>query len=339
MSIDNISRDLTFEEFKAYADRQPSLDGDWIYRLEHIGMIENTAMYPEFETRSNEYYFHTFGDAEKFIREKLTGSNAVPDSYCFIITQLAVGCMNCWNNTGASWLYDHEGKLIDYNITTWEEDPYKSAFFGRSAERLRFKKGDIVEVINQDSVNLAVVAADGPSVNWYWGLYNRSKDKRGGYFTDASDDCYYLLDGPGFVYHSHTPAVALMRPSFPIPEDIKAFFEHCLEVSGKEECTDKYRCFDCRPDDIKELSMSEIMIRFDEKAQRHILVKEVSDYVSRHSTDYPIHADESELIDRLKEVRYGKSRLWYIIRDWNENIRDLDEPELPLDTPVNELIK
>lgn len=339
MNSDTISPNLTFEQFKEYADRQPSLAGNWIYRLEHIGMVENCAMYPEFETRSNEYYSHTFDDAEKFIKEKLTGqNNGSPDSYCFVITQLAVGCKSCWSNTGASWLYDHEGRLIDYSITTWEENPYKSAFFGRSAERLRFKKGDIVEVINHDSVNLAVVAADGPSVEWFWGLYNRTKDKRGGYFADASDDSYYIIDGPGFAYHSHVPALALMKPRFPIPEDIKAFFEHCLEAADKEECTEKYHCFDCRPDYMRNLSATEIKIRFDKKTNRHYLVKDVADYVNRDSSDYPVKAEESELISKLNEVRYGKSRLWYIVRDWNENYRDLDEPELWLDTPIDELI-
>lgn len=339
MDEDNISRNLTFEEFKAYADRQPSLDGDWIYRLEHIGMIENTAMYPEFETRSNEYYFHAFKDAEDFIREILSEPDAYADSYAFIITQLAVGEKR-WSPRGASWLYDHKGKLIDCCTTTCEEDPYKSAFFGRSAERMRFKKGDIVEVINQNNVNLAVVAADGPSVEWYWGLYNRCKDKRGGYFADESDDCYYVLDGPGFAYHSHVPTLALMKPRFEIPEDVRAFFKHCLEVADKEECTDRYTIADCDCSQLKELSSTSIRVKYDKGCNRHRLVKEVFEACGISRAELPIESNEVETMAKwLSEVKYGKSRLWYIIRDWNENYRDLDEPELPLDIPVYELIK
>ena len=42
----------------------------------------------------------------------------------------------------------------------------------------------------------------------------------------------------------------------------------------------------------------------------------------------------------LDEVQGGKSRLWYIIRDWNENYRDEDkEPYLSPDTPLEDFLK
>lgn len=340
MNSDTISPNLTFEQFKEYADRQPSLAGNWIYRLEHIGMVENSVKYPEFETRSNEYYFHTFGEAENFIREIISDeTDAYADTYAFIITQLAVGEKH-WSPRGAMWLYDYKGNLIDYCITTCEEDPYKSAFFGRSAERMRFKKGDIVEVISRDSVNLAVVADEGPSVEWFWRLYNRTKDDRGGYFADESDDCYYIIDGPGFAYHSHVSPVALMKPRYEIPNDVKAFFEHCLEVSDQENSTDKYTIAQGFVDSIQDMSTATIEIRFDKDSNRYRLVKIVKDNITRITSTLPISADEIEPLTKwLGEVLYGKSRLWYIVRDWNENYRDSDEPELSLDTTVEELIK
>lgn len=339
MNGEMISPNLTFEEFKEYADRQPSLDGNWIYRLEHIEMVEDAVMYPEFETCSNEYYFHTFKDAENFIREIISDkTNAYADTYAFVITQLPAG-WTCWCNRGASWLYDHKGKLVDCCITTCEDDPYKSAFFGRSAERMRFKKGDLVEVITRDSVNLAVVADEGPSVEWFWRLYNRTKDDRGGYFADESDDCYYIIDGPGFAYHSHVSPVALMKPRYEIPNDVKAFFEHCLEVSDQENSTDKYTIAQGFIDSIQDMSAATIEIRFDKDNNRYRLVKIVKDNITRTTSTLPISADEIEPLTKwLCEVLYGKSRLWYIVRDWNENYRDSDEPELWLDTPIDELI-
>ena len=100
MGIDNISRDLTFEEFKAYADRKPSLDGKWIYRLEHV-IMSGKPSYPQFEVITNEHWFLTHADAERYIKEKLTGGkNAFPGTYSFVITQLAVG-QEIWRSVGA----------------------------------------------------------------------------------------------------------------------------------------------------------------------------------------------------------------------------------------------
>ncbi len=338
MNSDTISPNLTFEEFKEYADRQPSLDGNWIYRMEHIVLNDNT-MYPEFKTFTSEYYFHTFEDAENFIREIISDeTDAYADTYAFIITQLAVGEKH-WSPRGASWLYDYKGNLIDYCITTCEEDPYKSAFFGRSAERMRFKKGDIVEVLSRDSVNLAVVAADGPSVEWFWGLYNRSKDKCGGYFADASDDCYYIIDGPGYAFHSHAPALSLMKPRFPIPEDVRDFFRHCLDKAEEECCIDRYTVASYS-EDISELSATSIGIRYDADRRHHVLVKEIYDDTTCEWSIHDLDADEiARLTPWLNQVLYGKSRLWYIIREWNNQDRDEDrEPELSPDTTVSQLL-
>lgn len=337
MSNESISQNLTFEQFKAYADRKPSLEGRWIYCLEHVWM-DDDASYPEFEVGTEEFYFLTFEDAEDYIRKIVacrTGDE--PPTYRFSISQGAVGA-ECGMQAGASWLYDHMGRLVDYCITTCEEDPYKSAFFGRPEARMRFRKGDIVEVCNGRSVSLAVVAAEGPSVEFFWGLYNRSKDKYG-YCADASDDCYYTLDGPGYIFHNHAPALAMMKPRFPVPDDVKEFFGHCLEVADLEECTDRYRCFCSASGNIGRLSEKTMRILFDKEAKRHILVKEEYDYMVRDRTYSQVKAEEQELLNWLGEVRYGKTRLWYIIRDWNEKYRNPDEPELPADTPLDELIK
>lgn len=214
---------LTREQFHALAGRQPSLERGWIYRVERI-MAPDGISYPEFSIRREVTMYPDFTDAQK----GATGG----DCYCSRITQMPdVGSED---EPGASWLYDANGTLIDYTVTTWENAPLKSRFFGRPESRQRFHKGDIVEVIERDKVHLAVVGADMRSVDWFWSLYEKCKDLNS-YFPDASDDCYYVIDGPGEAFHSHVSPVALMKPCRPVPEEIRQHFKHCLNCLEKGE--------------------------------------------------------------------------------------------------------
>lgn len=81
MKVKRLSQCLTFEQLKAYADRMPSLEGCWIYRLEHVRM-DDDACYPEFKVGCDEYWFLSHSDAELFIRNNLLESAC---TYSFII--------------------------------------------------------------------------------------------------------------------------------------------------------------------------------------------------------------------------------------------------------------
>lgn len=327
--------DLTFELFMELASRDPSLEGDWIYRLEHV-CYGNIDSYPEFEITRNEYLFRSFDEATAFIQLRLSDK---ADTYRFEITQLPLTKISTDpespRDEGATWIYDRNGELVDYSITTWEDDPLKRCFFGRPESRMRFKKGDIVEVVGRDRVNLAIVAADGPSVDWYWNMYERCK---GDYFADASDDCYYVIDGPGYQYHEHPHALTLMKPSRPIPDDVCAYFKHCLECSDTESCNDKYdaRYFIAR--DIEDIAIKSIAITYDNDEKRHRLIKVVHDDVTDDNIKSGISANETDAVKKwLEQTMYGKTRLWYLIRNWNESER-YDEPTLALDTSLLKLL-
>lgn len=329
--------DLTYEQFKAFAEREPSLEGNWIYRLAHVryGSIDS---YPEFEVENEIYWYTSFGDAEKFIHEMVVHKVNNSDTYRFEIVQLPIGRLY---GRGACWIYDRDGKLIDYSATiTWDFDTEQSVFYGRPESRMRFKKGDIVEVVGNDRVNLAVVAADGPDIDRFWKMYDSSKNcKYGLHFADESDDCYYVIDGPGYAYHSHIRSIAMMKPSRPIPDDVREYFEHCLECADMEDCTDKYRSCTFFEDKISEYSTNSVHIEYDKDAKRHRLVRLAYDDTTETKTTSPFSQDEIESISRwLGDVMYGKTRLWYLIRNWNERCRMDDEASLALDTPLSELL-
>lgn len=335
-STDKISDSLTFEQFKALAEREPSLEGDWIYRLTLYLMDKDS--YPAFELSKDEYFFNSYSEADRFLKERLINAERLwATTYGFRIDQIPVG--NESHYTGASWLYDGEGNLIDFTITTMTgADAYQTSFFGRPDSRMRFKKGDIVEVVDGNAVKLAVVAADGPSVEWFWGLYQRCSADGFGYHADASDDCYYLIDGPGFSHHSHVNSLAMMKPRFPISDDIREYFNYCLEHAGDEDCRARYNVESIFPRDLATFGTTELRIVYDSYEKRHRLQVYMTHAHNVHrKLVWPSVAGRYS--SWLDEVQGGKSRLWYIIRDWNEHRRDEDkEPYLSPDTPLSELL-
>lgn len=220
------SERLTLEQFVGLAGREPSLAGRWIYRLDHT-MATDGITYPAFDTNTRSYMFLSLDEAETHMRQNLT---KVEDTYCFLITQLPVG--EPVDDEGARWLYDAHGRMVDYSVTTNEADPLKSKFYGRPASRVRFKKGDIVEVMARGAVHLAVVAADFLPIEWFWHRYAGLPNSLG-YFIDDTDDSYYLLEGPDPALHRHHHALSLMSCSRPLPKDIKTFFVRCIECVDK----------------------------------------------------------------------------------------------------------
>ena len=228
--------EMSWEEFKTMAERKPGLEGNWIYRLEQRFVdsdIENP--YPRFElARTEKRIFTTFDDAVRFIQEHPDG-----DLYNSLLTQVPVGVLDF--ETGASWLFDKDGELIDYSTThsyPLREVP-EAFFYGRPADRQRFKEGDIVEsLVYDDKVSLAVVSGLPADPQWCWDLRNRCKDKLG-YILDYSDDSGVVIDGPSYSYHDHQSPLCWMRPRFPIPEEIRKEMATWLQRAREEDETRK----------------------------------------------------------------------------------------------------
>lgn len=110
MIRNELSSNLTFEEFKALAEQEPSLKGRWIYMLTRKMMHadEMKHPYPRFELSHEEIlYFRSLADAEKYMR------NHTPNVYCNCVKQLPFGDKgeNGYSNQGAEWLYGWDGKV------------------------------------------------------------------------------------------------------------------------------------------------------------------------------------------------------------------------------------
>lgn len=216
-----ISENVSFEEFERLANRQPNLEGTWIYRLEMTELPDpEDISYQEYELgMTHELYFKSLSDAEAYMRTHIDDAQL----YHSIITQVPLGAPSY--NIGAQWLYDCQGNLLDFTITTQTGSAEATHFFGRPSERQRFKEGEIVEVVWRDRVNLGLLLHTSPSVERCWNLYQRclnDKSDKLPYCLDASDDSCYVLEGPDYGSHSHPSPIYLMTPRFPISPELEA---------------------------------------------------------------------------------------------------------------------
>ena len=226
-----VSDMYTYEDFERMADRKPSFEGTWVYKLTQFfydPKIKNP--YPKFKLDYDTHrLFLSYDEAWNYLK-----TNKDECVYCSIISQIPVGERE--NEHAAEWLFNNEGHLLDYTTTYTYGDGPESSFFGRPYNRQRFKEGDIVEVKWGDEVRLAVLYDTVPDVEWCWGVYQRGLKRYPDmpYGLDYSDDCTIVVDGPSYCCHNHVGPLNLMKPRFPIPDDIRKELETWYEMVKKE---------------------------------------------------------------------------------------------------------
>lgn len=348
----NLSPDLTFEEFQALANRKPSLKGNWLYKVtQAIADYYQKHPYPKFElSYPRECYFKTFHAAEKFVKKDKE------NVYCSWISQIAYGHTTGYGGTGAEWLYDSNGELLDYTIThglIGKAEDY--TFFGRPKSRQRFNVGDIVEVVTGKSVHLAVLNHQIPDVEWCWQQYCERYHEYGFFYgMDFSDDSAIVIDGPNYHCHDHVGALQLLRPRFPIPEDILAdmltWNDRCNNDEDSEwlksrEPLRKERQKE-KGEEIGHFYNLNIYIHFDQDPKTpHLHINDLYGLKVALRIDSPAYYDHDgytgrltknqikDLDSYLSHTELSKSRWWYLLRQWNEYN---DNPDLfiPLDTPL-----
>lgn len=222
-----IQTHLTFGQWTALADTPPLLEGDFAYRLWHYKRDKEAKEYP-FQVWSTEYLFHSLQEAEQKIKELSTWETEFETTYCFEIEQLPFSAnLDYYHPT---WLYDNKGVLIDW-LNAIDLNPY----YGRTPSRIRFKEGEIVEVRRGNEVSLAIIADNGPTVEALYKIYARRAIQTGMFGSDASDDVYYILTGPGHEYHDHACSLHIMHPSLPIDNETRECLKHFLVIANQEE--------------------------------------------------------------------------------------------------------
>ena len=226
--------------------------------------------YPEFKIRDAiHFYFKTLEEAQKkipaLVRSLKEERNAAPAGrksnyllpYCFVVDEIPLGHTLYWRDAvQAWWVYDKKGKLVVNSLVSELDNEVLGLepFFGRFPEMCPVKKGDIVEVVDGNTVSLEIVCAlptDPRSclrrVQRYRELLRRehpeiTDEKLEKVFSnDYSDDCYITLDGTMIdgqdtymCSHSH-PSVKWVFPArMKIPEKVRERLEACLKKVEEE---------------------------------------------------------------------------------------------------------
>ena len=101
----------------------------------------------------------------------------------------------------SEYVYDRDGRLLDCRPT-----PYDGMFSGRTSDQLRFREGDLCEVLDGERVYLGFVVEVPPSVE------EASRINANPFHLDGNDDSYIVLPDPHYISHDHVDSLRIFRP-------------------------------------------------------------------------------------------------------------------------------
>lgn len=242
--FDLFGRDLSFEEFEQLAANIPKRPGQSVFSLIEIDIMddpeERPSIYPEFRiSRCCKGIFSSLENAVYAMQGCVRENER--DIYCFKIYELPLDTRcDLWSLDYPSCIREHlygpRGELLEHTVCSSLGEDLNTAYghyLGKPKSQLRFRKGDIVEVIGEGSVSLAIVSHDPIDIRWCYDLYRRAKNDRKHrcHILDYSDDQVAVVDGPEYGNHSHTHMCDIMVPRFTIPEELRRLYEEYLRSS------------------------------------------------------------------------------------------------------------
>lgn len=323
------------------ANRKPTHDPEKnLYRLTHfvynqISCCDGSDAYPKYQiTEYAVNLYKTRDDAEEYIKNVVSNRELQQEVNHFTVEQLSLG--GSTSAIGGTWLYDNYGTLIDYSVS--------GRFYGRTPERTRFNRGDIVEVITNNlrekKVTLAIVVYAPPSIEHCHELFNDVLASGDGYpLTTHEDDCYMVADS---LHASpfNVASIQIMVPRFEIAENLRCYLQDCLKTANINTFValhpqPPYNMFGqmavciCH-DSAKDQPYVEIFDKNNQQLTRLCIDK--PQYLSEEDIRLSNREKES-LMQLLTTVDCGRTMWWYIIRrfiEWNNDYRI----ELPCSTPM-----
>ena len=109
--------------------------------------------------------------------------------------------------TESEYIYDSRGTRLDSRTIPYDGD---QPFEGRSAAELRFRAGDLCEVLDGDRVYLGFVVETPPSREW------AQQSNAGMFHLEAGDDSYVVLTSGDYRDHDHVDSMRIFPARFKI---------------------------------------------------------------------------------------------------------------------------
>lgn len=227
---------MTFEEFKNKALHPKECDEPGVYKVKLYKYYIDSP-YPTLEMEEDhESLYSTFEEAKKFV----TGFSGTKDSkpYCSFISFHKFGEEASKGYFNKLWLFDPEGNLLDESLSPGTVECYYNPFRGRPVNKIRFKTGDIVEVMDLDELTayLAIVARHPISIEKAWEINLKQCQKKGESGLECEpgedeiatlmteDDHYSVIrisDDKVDFDSSHVHPTLIMNPHIEISNDLK----------------------------------------------------------------------------------------------------------------------
>lgn len=215
-----------------------------IYKL-IIKRRTSAAIYPEFGIwDAAAYYYPSKEAAEAKIRE--IGWEI--DIYCFMVEAYPLG-KEVNNRAYRRWLYDNEGRFISETLISELEDPKThepdELYPGRRQDQCRFKVGDIVEVMLDNTVTPQIVYMQPPDPERIAEIGKKCAENGMTNIAaeDYMEDSYITLKGGVNMRkyrqyddsHHHAYVTDVLPPSLPIPNELKKRLRHLLVTVNDEQ--------------------------------------------------------------------------------------------------------
>ena len=174
-----------------------------VFKLERIAL--KTLRYPSRKEDVTELgYYSTFDKAYKMLQKDVAESKkdkeecereGEPDEFYSFILGYSISKIQLdvrYGRTLAFRTYTRDGEMNDESV--WEDENGEAPpFYGRPKEKIRFKMGDIVEVIGFGHAAELSIVSSSPWTPQEVENWNKELEKKYGKGTirmDSSDDCY-----------------------------------------------------------------------------------------------------------------------------------------------------
>ena len=188
-------------------------------------LFTHPRRYPRFGTQVVQLIIaSSLEKAEDYMRDYIQESNLMEDAYAFFIREIPVDVPADGGACLSERVYDIHGQLLDCRSCS-SVPSMPGIFEGRTPEQIRFKPGDIVEVLACGEVHLAFVGSVPPSCEEAE-VFNRDTSIQ----MDHFDDSYMVFNGPGFTHHMHIDALRVFPPRFKIPPYLMKQIDHARRV-------------------------------------------------------------------------------------------------------------
>lgn len=160
--------------------------------------------------------YTTLEKAEKAMMRVVKNWDTDEDNYCFIITERKLNPKPDKEDVVGVRTYLPDGSWYEENMVGRD-----GVFRGRPKERIRFKIGDVVEVLYGKTVELAIVGNTPPSLEFAEQMRKRrlGNGVTDEFFMDKFDDSYTIYDTcPGG--HTHVESQFVFPTRKPVSEKL-----------------------------------------------------------------------------------------------------------------------